>query len=275
MGAPLFHLQLRHQYYADGNWQNLKVVPSAQTQAFVKRYQLVQLSGPGSYTLYYNGPNTTEAFVRMMPQLLREQSLCFCLQSSEPYYLNISDLPLDWAGQLQYDSHQSTVDPASGWQVMTLSRIQGTPPAPDVIGQVSIAPEHLQVAKVPVFAIEMASRLTHWSYYVSNRSQASYHELSILNDEGFVFPAPTPVTLATGEAALHFDSGQQEFPFRAFCAAPFDLVDVLGGATAQDAVEGINRNTLLQGLPIPQPDQLSIKHQNGATYAYSDLYVLI
>jgi len=276
MPNPLFHIQLRHQYYDDTIWHHLTLKPDATTEAFLQRFRLVQRRTELGLSVYYYGTPSFASFVASLPNLLDGKTLRFYLHNSDASYLNISDLPLNWLGQLNYDSRDVVVregDPAL--QVLNLQLAQRSLNESGVIGQVTIASSDLQAERTPIFVIEMAARRTHWFYYVCNRSQRNYEQLSVHNDEGIVFEPPKPTTLPTGEPALLFRSGKRTFAMKQTFAAPFHLVHLMAGADAHNAANGLNSQTLLQGLPIPQTDRLCIEHHNGQPYVYSPMYVYI
>jgi len=119
----------------------------------------------------------------------------------------------------------------------------------------------------------MAARYTQWHYYICNRSKRTYQQLSVQNDQGFVFDSPTSVNLPTGEAALLFRSGDRSIVLQQSISRPFSLVNLISQVTTE-ATNELNSQSLIQDLPIPQTDQLRIENNNdGQPYAYSPMYV--
>ena len=280
MSLPLLFIQYHHQYYDDGLWQYLSLKPDDDSAAFFQRYRLLLRENWQGIGLYYFGSGPFDGFMAALTDLLEGRSLRFYLHNTDPYYANISDLPLDWAGQLNYDSQdvtQSDDDP--NVQILNRQLAPRTLCDSGVIGQITIAPANLQAGQAATFVIKMAARFTHWYYYLCNRSQRHFNQLSVHNGSGIVFQPPEAVTLPTGEAAMLFSSGEQAFALKQRVSEPFNLVNLMDEADASSAVDGLNSQVLIEGLPIPPTDQLRIKQHNGSEdqtpYVYSPMYVYI
>ncbi len=267
MAQLILHIQAHHQYYDDNIWHHLSIKPDAGTEDFFHRYHLLMLQTDNGMSLYYDGVAPFSGFIDALIDLFEGCDLRFYLHNSNAYYANISDLPLAWAGQLNYHSQDVFTD--SNNPSLKSLNCQLTPRSiseSGVIGQLVIAATDLQAElmtdKAPTFTIEMAARHTYWHYYICNRSERNYQQLSVQNDQGFVFESPETVSLPTGESALLFRSGEHTIALQQSISQPFSLVN------AQ------NSQSLIQGLPIPQTDQLCIEHpDDGQPYAYSPMYV--
>jgi len=278
MAQPLLHIQRLHQYYDDGFWHHLNIKPDASTNAILHRYHLLLLQTEKGLSVHYDGTGSFVGFVAALTDLLEGRDLRFYLHNSNPYYANISNLPLDWAGQLNYHSQDATTN-ADNASFKWLNRqlMPRTISESGVIGQVVITAADLQQClqvdlmheQAPTFVIEMAARHTQWHYYICNRSERTYQQLSVQNDQGFVFESPKAMNLPTGEAALFFCSGSRTLALQQSISQPFHLVNLIHKTTNE-----LNSQSLIQGLPIPQTDQLRIEHTNdGQLYAYSPMYV--
>jgi len=277
MVQALMYVQPRHQYYDDGIWHHLSIKPESRTEVFMQRYRLLLLQTEQSVGLYYDGTGAFAGFMAALTDLLEGRDLCFYLHNTDPYYANISDLPLDWAGQLNYHRQDVSPDPQTpSIQPLNRQLAQRSLSLSGVIGQVSIAATDLQREQAPTFVIQMGTRHTHWHYTICNRSQRTYQQLSVHNGHGFVFDSPQAVSMPTGEAALRFSSGTRTIALQQSIRQPFSLVHLMAGADAHSAANGLNSQALIQGLPIPQTDQLRIEHRSGGQpYVYSPMYVYI
>jgi hypothetical protein len=280
MSQAILLFQYHHQYYDDGLWQTLSLKPDGDSAAFFQRYRLLLRENWQGIGLYYFGSGPFDGFMAALPDLLAGRYLRFYLHNTDPYYANISDLPLNWAGQINYDSQdvsQSNDDPKV--QILNRQLAPRTISESGVIGQIIIAPVDLQAQQAPTFVIKMAARLTHWYYYLCNRSQRHFNQLSVHNNSGIVFQPPQSVTIATGEAAMLFSSGEQAFALKQSVSEPFNLVNLMDEADASSAVDGLNSQVLIEGLPIPPTDQLRIDQHNrsddGTPYVYSPMYIYI
>lgn len=271
-------IHLFHQYYDEGVMQNMRLQPDHKTQAFFDRYRLIARQTQGIYALHYFGKSTAEAFCQTLSHLLMGQPLIFNMVSSDDYFALITDLPLDWCGgQLQYSSKSSTEQDQT---VELTMQLQARTTALDsVVGQIAIFPEDLLTVdgkmSCPLFAIKMKARLTHWHYYVFNRSQLKLTQPVIRNSQGIEFEPPVPVTIKNGEQALLFRSGEHTFAFSETFKTPFDLLNFMPNDPEQASHPRSNVKQLMAGLPIPNTDVLSIEIQNGHQYVYSPMYVYI
>lgn len=268
---------LFHQYYDDGIMRNIRLQPDYQTEEFFKRYRLIARQTQGIYEIHYLGQNTAEAFCQTLEHLLREKPFIFNMVSDNAYFFVITDLPIDWHGQLQFNSKLSIEENETIEMTMQLSA--KTTVLNAVVGQIAILPENLLTAegkmRRPSFAIKIKARLTHWHYYVVNRSQIKLNNLVIKNAQGIEFESPTSVILKNGEPALLFSSGERTFPLSETFKTPFNLLNLMSNTSDQALHPHSNVKQLIAGLPIPNTDVLSIEIQHGHSYVYSPIYVYI
>jgi hypothetical protein len=205
------------------------------------------------------------------------QPLIFNMVSNDDYFALITDLPLDWCGQLQYSSKSATEQDQT--IEMTMQLQARTTALGSVIGQIAIFPEALLTTegkmRCPSFVIKMKARLTHWHYYVFNRSQLKLTQPVIRNSQGIEFEPPVSVIIKNGEQALLFRSGEHTFAFSESFKAPFDLLNFMPNDPEQALNPRSNVKQLMAGLPIPNTDVLSIEMQHGHQYVYSPMYVYI
>jgi hypothetical protein len=277
----LMQIFLFHQYYDDGIMQKMCLQPDHKTQAFFDRYRLIFKQNQSVYALHYFGQNTTTAFTQSLSHLLTRQPLIFNILNSDDYFAIITDLPLNWCGQLQYSSNQvenlpESKQPSEQSQTVELTmQLQArTTALGSIIGQIAIFPEDLLTVEGkmsrPSFAIKMKARLTHWHYYVFNRSQIKLVHPVVRNTQGIEFEPPIS-TFKNGEEALLFRSGERTFALCETFKTPFNLVDFM--TSYSDSRSNVKQ--LITGLPIPSTDALSVEMHNRHQYVYSPMYVYI
>ncbi|MGZ5051482.1 MAG: hypothetical protein ACXWF8_13305 [Methylobacter sp.] len=286
MDNRLFEIRLFHQYYDDGVMQNIRLQPDHATQAFLDRYRLIARQTPGIYALHYFGSSTASTFTQALNQLLNGRPLVFNLLNNDNGFAVFTDLPIDWCGQLEYSSQNTEPDASETPDRNTSQTIKlATQLRPrnaastSVIGQVAIYPQDLLTdtgeMRRPMFAIKMKARLTHWRYYVFNRSQIKLTHPVINNAQGIEFEPPEPVTLENGEQALLFSSGERTFALSETIKSPFNLINFITNFPDQPQQARSNAKKLIAGLPIPKTDTLMIEMRNGHQYVYSPMYVYL
>jgi len=286
----LMQIYLFHQYYDDGVMHYMRLQPDHETQTFFDRYRLSARQSQGVYALHYFGPGTPQSFAQSLNHLLDDRPLVFNLISSNDNFAIITDLPVNWCGQLQYSSKNVASKPEpsksqqqSSGQTQVIELVMQLQPRTialsSVVGQIVIFPQDLLTDQrkmhQPSFAIKMKARLTHWHYYVVNRSQLKPARLEISNAQGIVFEVPKQVTLTNGEQALLFSSGEHCFALSETVKAPFNLVSLMPDDPEQALHPGSNVKQLITGLPIPKTDLLSIEMHDGHQYVYSPMYVYL
>lgn len=266
----MFNITLLHPYYDDGVWQQVRLQPDKFTAEFIERYQLVIRQDTGSLGLYYYGPNDADKFIANTAGLLDGNPLVFDLITENPYWLNLTGLPIDWAGQMDFTCQQDS-------QHLTMALNSRHTTTDFGIGQVIVSSnDYLSPQGMPMrpqLVLTMPERLTQWRYYVCNQSNLAVDNLQISNSEGIAFESPTEVVLPNGAAAQMFSSGQQQFKLQQSFKTPFQLLNV-----EQDADElahaGLTK-PVIKALPIPRQDVLEIEHKSGVTTVYSPMYVYI
>ena len=285
MKNRLFEIHLFHQYYDDGVMQNMRLRPDRATQAFLDRYRLIARQAQGIYALHYFGSSSALDFTQSLSRLLDGCPLIFDLLISNDSFAVITDLPVNWCGQLQYSSRN--VEPQQQEQSteqtqpieLTMQLAPRTITSASVVGQVAIYPQDLLTGegnmRQPLFTVRMKARHTHWHYYVFNRSQLKLTRLAVNNAQGIEFESPEPVTLGNGEQALLFSSGERTFALRETVKTPFNLVNFMPVVADQSRHSRSSAKQLIVGLPIPKTDTLMIEMRGGHQYVYSPMYVYL
>lgn len=284
MDNRLMQIHLFHQYYNNGVMQNMRLKPDQATQTFLDRYRLIARQTQGVYELYYFGSSSAVDFTQSLSRLLDDCPLVFNMLSSNDSFAIITDLPVNWCGQLQYSSQN--VEPQqeqSSERAQTLELAMQLKPrtiaSASVMGQIAIYPQDLLTGegsmRHPLFTIRMKARLTHWHYYVVNRSQLKLTSLVVNNAQGIEFESPEPVTLKNGEQGLLFSSGERTFALCETVKAPFNLVNFMPVDADQSRRPKSSAKQLIVGLPIPKTDVLTIEMHDGHQYVYSPMYVYL
>lgn len=277
MNRQLFQIQVLHNYFADGLYQHCKVIADGGTKKVMDRYKLLTRMSDGIFSLYVTCHDNVMAFVKYLDDQLQGEPLRFLLTANEEQFVSITDLPLDWCGQVGFNSKLLVLEnTVSGTKFHLKAELSNrTVSQQNVIGVISIYPDDLLVldCKNIRYAIEFKTRAMHWVYYLINRSQTKLNNPMICNKERYFFEGPESVILSNGEKGLSFNSGERLFPLEQVPSKLFDLVDLLPASmhTEFQPVE----HCLIQGLPTPNAGQFSVRQKDTNRYVCSEMYIYL
>lgn len=272
----LFTIKLHHHFYNDLSWQDARLQADDKTASFLLRYELLTKQSKEGLSVYYFGVRDAHLFVSSLPLLLENSPFTLNMICTNPYWLNMSALPMNWAGQLDVTVPSSTRETS---RTMRMTLADRKVSENGVIGQVRIYPNDLfdqnGRPSQPEFRIDMSARKTQWRYYVSTRSIKNSKNLSIKNRKGIRFDAPVEVTLTNGEASQMFSSGKQMFAIKQSIKNPFDLYDESSAQGSEYMLTNIMSKPIIRALPTPRIDTLGIDTDKGAGVVYSPMYVQV
>lgn len=270
----LFSLRIFHGYFSSGVFENCRVSPDADTQMLIERYRLLSRGENGAFELYASCQNGAAAFVRYLNELTDGDALRFLLTGSEAQFSYITDLPLDWVGQVRLSSKSGSRNEAGDIRLNPVlsERIVDQD---GVIGVISVYSEDLQASGATDirYRVDFTARSLHWRYFLINRSKARLQSPMVCNRDRGCFDGPVAVVLPTGEAALGFASGDMQFPLQQAPAVTFDLVDSFVPPLQADGKK-VER-CLIRGLPTPQQAQFGAALVDGKPYVFSEMYVYL
>lgn len=277
MNKQLFQIQVLHSYFADGLYQHCKVLADSDTKKLMDRYKLLTRMSNGIFSLYMTCQDSAVAFVNYLNDQLQGEPLRFLLAANQEHFLSITDLPLDWCGQVGLSSKLAIAEKTqSGTQLQLKAEWpNSTVSQQNVIGVICIYLDDLLVMGCNSirYVIEFKARAMHWVYYLVNRSQTKLNNPMICNKERYFFDGPESVVLSNGEKGLSFNSGDRLFPLEQVPTKLFDLVYWLPASmhTESQPVE----HCLIQGLPTPNAGQFSVRQKDTNKYLCSEMYIYL
>ena len=275
MIEQLFQIQIFHSYFSSGIYQNCSVCADAGTQKLIDRCRLLSRMSNGVFELCTTFQDGAAAFTRYLNELTDGQPLKFLLTASDAQFAYITDLPMDWVGQVALSSKSGSRAQAGDIRLNQVlsDRIVDQD---GVIGVISIYPDDLlALGGVKVrYQLCFKARSLHWRYSLINRSNARLYNPTICNRDGKVcFDGPVKVALPTGESALRFISGDTQFPLQQVPEVVFDLNDSFVPPLQADGKTVAQ--CLIKGLPTPQPGQFGAALVDGNPYFFSEMYVYL
>jgi hypothetical protein len=273
MIGQLFQITFLHDYFPDGKLGNCRVVADADTARIIDRYRLLPRMEQGVFSLNTVFQEEPAALAAYLSQQLGAEPLRFSLLCDEQLFFQVTDLPLDWVGQLQLGS-RAAARTAGGALAMT-PVLSGDPAGGNgAIAVISIWLDDLLLmgGENVRYVVEFQARSVGWRYYLINRSQVVLKNPAIVGKSGQSFSGPDAVVLPGGENALSFSSENDAFPLRQFPRVMFDLVDrmVLPSPSREQTVE----HCLIKGLPTPTAGQLNIA-RTGQSQIYCAMHVYL
>ncbi len=271
---PLFQIQVLHSYFGNGVFQQCSVMADRETNDVMYRYGLLTRMVGGVFGCYSTASGDVSDFVSYINDQLQGEPLRFFLVADEEQFAFITDLPLDWVGQLEMDSRTGAIEHSVSGATLQLTPTLGDRAVnqPGVIGVVSIYLDDLVAmnGKPVRYVTDFHARALPWRYYLVNRSQTKLNDPVIRDKNQVCLDGPEPMVLPNGEKGLCFSSGDMAFPLQEVPTRVFDLIDRL--PASMDGGGQSIEHCLIYGLPTPGEDELkqagSSRDVFGAMYVY-------
>ena len=274
MISLLFQIEFRHDYYSDGRFQDITVTADKDTQTLIDRYQLITRLENSVFSCYATNNSPPGDFLRYLSELYHNKPFIFHLNSSMRDFNIITDLPLDWSGQIILNNDNVVKDEKDN---IELKQVLSTRMVHDDnrISVIRLFPGEIFSGNDGnnKYLVKFVSRKTRWQYFVINRSQIKLNQPEITNENNVVFFRRDNALTPTGENALRFDSGDFVFPIRQAPVEQFDLVDSIETSSGENAQR--IENVLIKGLPTPKNNQINVAAVKGEQRVYSDVYVYL
>lgn len=276
MTVAVFEIQVLHSYFQHGRYQSCAVVADDSTQQVLDRYGFVMRRQEGSLACNSLACGDLADLLRYLNQQLQAAPLRFYLMADAAQFVFITNVPLDWVGQLQMDAGAGVTQLSqTGTQVKLVPELgPRMVNQAGVIGVISIAWDDLLNRAAPGirYLIQLQARSVAWHYYLVNSSQTKLHDPAIRDRQQRYLQGPEPVVFPDGEKGMCFSSGATEFALQQVPTQIFDLIDRLPAAMgAGHSLE----YCVISGLPTPSVQTLkqAVCHQNhrgiyGAMYVY-------
>lgn len=274
MNEPIFQIQIQHSYFGNGVFQKCRVMADCRTNEIIHRYGLLTRMVDGAFGCYLATPGDAAGLLSYLNDQLQGEPLSFFLLADEEQFALITELPLDWVGQVEMNSRSGVMQHSESETKMLLTpTLSGrTVNQPDVIGVVSIYIDDLLAMKDKRirYVVDFHARSLPRRYYLINRSQTRLNDPVIRDKNQVYLDGPEPVVLANGEKGLCFSSGEMAFPLQQVPTHIFDLIDRFPSST--DSGGQALEHCLICGLPTPDEDELkqasSSRDVFGAMYVY-------
>jgi hypothetical protein len=291
----LYHISLRHAFFADQVAKDLVLEPTPATRRVMRQYDLLTKTEAGICRLIYG---TVAGQAPPISYLNDDLQLRFILRNSNPFFQHITDLPF-FNTQLQRlyfhnlrtaaaegaETALSAEQTVSGRDLITADNSMRRPPfSPSDLGVVDfyISPDDVAalgvsgadpVAKPPVtrYHLSFAARATRWRYNVVNKSRLPYDRMDVLDGRKLL-------DFRTGESRALQGVDYEAVPLYSestFVLQEYQAVKLKLKLSASNGNGGATDLGMPIDLPTPDWRRVSAEGPPDEPQLYSDMYVFL
>ena len=267
----VFQVAVTHTYFEKNICNCLHFEPGPVTKSLIKRFGLVISKQVNGFALYANPVNTIPLLLSYIKAAMGATFFDFDIRSDDTNFSYFTELPLNWMGELVYDSHSAANINNAGIIQLTesLSDSAGTPYS----GSLSIHFNDILKGDTQ-FSIKYTARATQWQYFVVNKNAVPLNNPAVTGKSNINFNDPENVTMENGDQALLFTSGNNLIPLSRVPKYKFDLVSYTSTIN-NDAAQRASPKVIVKGLPNPGARQIGIAKADNKGQVSSPMYVYI
>jgi hypothetical protein len=267
---PVLTVSLLHNYFKNGLCNDALLKPDALTKQLFTRFNFLARNTENGVVLYIGSKTPVADLLKYISKSTGVSFFRFSILVSEPQFLMITQLPVDQAGMMIYDTKHVSGNSKDG--DLQLEGVLSADPAVDCMGMLTVHFDDIvnfeTVNDHPQFIISFKARSTLWQYYIINKTQFSFKNLSIAANKDTPFGDPATVVTEDGNTASLFSS-LTLIPLSQEPLFQFDLVYNAAGKN------GMITKTLYKGLPLPAPDQFGLIQVQNESQLSSPMYVYL
>ncbi len=256
----LLQIQLFHDYYMDGNAQNmhLEVEELTGRWLFQAGIRFIQ-SGNSGRLMVPESFNLKEA-IRQNPNM----TLTFRCISQERGFINFTDYPIDEFGQMLFSNQEAEKTDQGPFL------LKGTFTPDSNPREVATIRIHLdQLTEWPIeYQVRFKSRATTWKYFIIGGSDSNL-KLKLSGADAGLFKSAT-ARLPDGQMAQVFDSGKNLIPSKEKSQIDLSLLSVANDKPEEDTV-------LIAYMPTPAFRDImpTSSNEDGEQEIYTAIYVYV
>jgi hypothetical protein len=246
-----FELTAVHKYYESGKCECLTFEADPETTRLFKRYKLGMSMVAGHFRLYNFGRSLTD-LLGSLTSISSRGYFEIDIVCNDPLFYNFTELPIGWAGSIEYNTADTSVPAANGPTQLnpTLAPRQQV----NYAGKILINFTDLaSLQAAPQFYIDFTPRATQWQYYVINQSTVELSAPVIEDKQKNTFEGPQHVVTETGQPAMFFSSGELLLPLSNWPQYKFNLLNRLPPKSQGASTAGTTARVVFKGLPNPDP----------------------
>ncbi len=268
----LAEVTLLHNYFQDGFFRDIRIVPDQVTQTFMWNAGLLFRLTDTGFCLFYSETFNAE-YLKEITNFFNNQLLRFQLFGESSDFMNYTDAPLGRLVVFKYNNRNTKLSHDTH---LMLPKLEQRMYAQSPMGEINFyLSEFLEGEKIQPkdYIIMFSARSTRWKYYVMNVGEAEADDLVIEDASGNLFEGPIKKKMPDGKSAYEFSSGNMVFPFQerpeSFCSLKKKSENVSTESADSDEV-------LMQNLPIPSPQAItSIETDEAQQVPCSSIYIYL
>lgn len=257
---PVFGVTVLHSYFEQQVCKCLQFQPSQVTNKLFKKFDCIMRKSINGFELYINSKQSVSNVLNYMQNITGQTFFEFDITTTDDYFISFTDLPVDWLGTIMYNSE----DVVRSENTVQLNAQLINNDAPSATGNLKI--HFSDIADYQQFNINFSARSTQWNYFFINKNSVLFDAPAIAKSE-FDFGTPQQVTIANGEQATMFSSGESLIPLSENPKYKFDLVNN-SSATRSPKI-------LFKGLPNPDVKRSDIVKVKGQKQFSSPMYIYL
>jgi len=273
----VFKVEVFHSYFENNTCSCLQFNWGPASNALAKRFDLRLRKAINGFEAYINYKGTLPEFLNYAAKVTGQTFFDFDICTDTAEFVNFTELPVNFAGQLQYDSKAAVNTYHSGVVNLgaNLTNISKTNNVGSLVVHFDDVLKYSETQQHACFNINYKARSTQWQYYVINKSSLMLDELSITGKTDIKFNGPESVTIENGQQALLFSSGDTLIPLSDNPIYRFDLSSNPTSKNNSDGKKTGSSKIIFKGLPIPSPIRIRSSYVNNINQVTSPMYVYI
>jgi hypothetical protein len=269
-----FDVEILHSYFQNNSCDCLQLIPTGSTSVFANKYGFRFNEKTNGISVYFSSENSLAAVFNYITSVTGSSCFEFDMVSTDSNFNNFTDLPIDWLGQLIFDSRSSSNSFANG--TLLLGETMLAMESPTSTGSLKIHFDDILNYQdkngASHFRLQFNARSTQWQYYVINKSSLLLENPAIVGKSETGFTGPENVTIQSGQAALFFSSDTL-LPLSEVPDTQFDLVN--NPDASMPTAKKNKARIIFKGLPNPGIKHLGVTTSEGENLISSPMYVFI
>ncbi|MEP0984348.1 hypothetical protein [Ekhidna sp.] len=270
----LAEVTLLHNYFEDGFFRDIRIVPDKVTQTFMWNAGLLFRLTDTGFSIFYSDPFNVD-YLKEITSFFNNQLLRFQLFGESSDFMNYTDCPLGRLVVYKYNNRDTRESEATYLMLPKLNqRLYSQSPLGEVdlylsefLNEEGISPKD--------YIIMFSARNTRWKYYVMNVAEAEADRLIIEDSTGHPFDGPVKREMPGSKSAFEFSSGNMLFPFqekpKSFCSLKKKSL-----VTSDERDDAAPNEMLVQSLPVPSPQAITtIETDENEQVACSSMYIYL
>lgn len=246
----LTSVEINHEYFPNGVFRDLKVVPDQKTQIFMWNAGLLFQPVESGFEVYHTDSFTAD-YVKELTDFLGDYYLRFNLFTSDQNFIYFTETALDQL-TLHCFSNKNLAGADGSDMLATLQANIG------MNGSLGYVDLHLDEFRsgssldAKDYQINFTARDAQWNYYLWNTETEASDSLIIEDAQGNAFEGPVKEQMPDGSTAIRYSSGTQCYPLRQKPEAYCKLKKV-----SQQGSSQVEEDVLVEQLPAASPASIT------------------